>query len=190
MRAPSVAIAAAAIRPPTQRERVLDMLRTGPKSTLDIHGAYVLAVSNVIFRLRCEGHVIRNTPLPNGVAVYNLEVHEAHTYFVLAPDAAGDVQAVWVHNAGYPGKVMNVNEDFSDIASKYQKQVTGNPRGRAYIVDGVKFDGYRNQVLLDAKGLGYAKLIQDPHIASTLADNLVAQARRQLTAAQRREDAI
>lgn len=33
-----------------------------------------------------------------GVAVYNLEVEQAHTYFVLAEDA-GEAAAVWVHNA-------------------------------------------------------------------------------------------
>jgi hypothetical protein len=41
-----------------------------------------------------EGH-------SQGVMVYNLEVEQSHTYFVLTEDA-GDVEAVWVHNAnGY-----------------------------------------------------------------------------------------
>jgi hypothetical protein len=34
---------------------------------------------------------------PEGVAVYNLEVEQAHTYFVLA-EGAHDGAAVWVHN--------------------------------------------------------------------------------------------
>jgi hypothetical protein len=36
---------------------------------------------------------------PEGMTVYNLEVEEAHTYFVLAADAPVDAGAVWVHNA-------------------------------------------------------------------------------------------
>jgi hypothetical protein len=62
----------AKVRVPTQRERALALLRVGPQSTLDLHANYILAVSNVIFRLRLEGHVIVNTPLPNGVALYSL----------------------------------------------------------------------------------------------------------------------
>lgn len=40
----------------------------------------------------CEAH-------PQGVAVYNLEVEDAHTYFVMS--AEGCDGAVWVHNANY-----------------------------------------------------------------------------------------
>ncbi|MCH8820611.1 MAG: hypothetical protein IIB03_09880, partial [Acidobacteria bacterium] len=49
----------------------------------------------------------------------------------------------------------------SDIARKYQKQVTGTPNGKAYFKNGVKFDGLKNGTLLEAKGPGYAKLIKD-----------------------------
>ena len=40
-------------------------------------------------------------PHPEGVRVYNLEVAEAHTYFVLAEEAASDAEPAWVHNANY-----------------------------------------------------------------------------------------
>jgi hypothetical protein len=36
-----------------------------------------------------------------GVTVYNLEVEQTHTYFVLAEAAPPDAEAVWVHNAQY-----------------------------------------------------------------------------------------
>ncbi|WP_390884408.1 hypothetical protein [Humisphaera borealis] len=36
-----------------------------------------------------------------GVKVYNLEVEQAHTYFVLAEHAPDGADAVWVHNAKY-----------------------------------------------------------------------------------------
>ena len=67
---------AAKARAPTQRERVLALLRERPQSTVDLHANYILAVSNVIFRLRVEGHRIDTVTLPNGVALYAL-VREA-----------------------------------------------------------------------------------------------------------------
>ncbi len=57
---------------PSQCQRVLGLLRDGPKSTVDLHGAYVLAVSCVIHRLRAAGHVIDTATLPSGMAVYTL----------------------------------------------------------------------------------------------------------------------
>lgn len=57
---------------PTQPERVLALLRTGPQSTLDLRAHYVMAVGYVIFTLRAEGHAIRTTALPNRVALYTL----------------------------------------------------------------------------------------------------------------------
>ena len=36
----------------------------------------------------------------------------------------------------------------------YQARVTGTPSGQGYVVDGVKFDGYADGVLLDAKKNG------------------------------------
>lgn len=83
-----------------------------------------------------------------------------------------------------PGKLTRVAESFSDVASRYQKQVTGNPRGVAYLVDGVSFDGYRAGVLLEAKGLGYAGLIKDPRVAFSLSKTILGQARRQLRVAK------
>lgn len=68
--------AAAAARLPTQQARVLELLRHGPQSTLDLHANYVLAVTNVIFRLRAAGHTIRTASMSNRVAVYTL-VREA-----------------------------------------------------------------------------------------------------------------
>ena len=59
-------------RPLTQVERALVLLRERQRSTLDFHASYILAVTNVIFRLRHAGHVI-HTSHPNGkVAVYTL----------------------------------------------------------------------------------------------------------------------
>ena len=48
------------------------MLRGGPKNTVDFHNACILCAATVIFRLRAEGHVIVNTPMPSGMALYTL----------------------------------------------------------------------------------------------------------------------
>src|SRR5262245_9074303 len=82
-------------------------------------------------------------------------------------------------------KVMDVLENMSPLASQYQKQITGLARDKAYVVNGVKFDGYFNAVLLEAKGIGYAKLIRElgPKDLRDLAAKTLKQAKDQLKAA-------
>jgi hypothetical protein len=46
-------------------------------------------------------------------------------------------------------------------ARAYQEQITGHPSSEGYIVHGVRFDGYRDGVLIDAKGPGYARFTRD-----------------------------
>jgi hypothetical protein len=120
--------------------------------------------------------------------VYNWRIADYHTYFVSATE--GDA-SVWAHNIcragsslGGPGKVENVIENMSDVASKYQEQITGLRRGKAYVVDGVKFDGFKNGTLLEAKGLGYESLMNNPGVNNGLANRLLSQAQRQLNAAK------
>jgi hypothetical protein len=49
----------------------------------------------------------------------------------------------------------------SERAASYQTQITGRGPGWAYRVGDVKFDGYLNGVLVDAKGPGYARFVTD-----------------------------
>jgi hypothetical protein len=49
----------------------------------------------------------------------------------------------------------------SERSAAYQEQISGRPAGWAYEVAGVRFDGYTDGVLLEAKGLGYASFIKD-----------------------------
>jgi hypothetical protein len=71
-------------------------------------------------------------------------------------------------------------------AANYQAKITGRP-GEAFKVNGVKFDGGGNAgELLEAKGPGYAKLLQQKFGNSVL-DKLVAQAERQVAAAGGRQ---
>ncbi|RKG59200.1 hypothetical protein D7V80_37340 [Corallococcus sp. CA054B] len=91
-------------------------------------------------------------------------------------------------SAGGPGKWVQVNESMSDRARDYQAQVTGAPKGSAYRLkigdDEVDFDGYDlvDDLLLEAKGPGYAKFIQDNMTLKEFYrgfDKVLAQAERQ-----------
>jgi hypothetical protein len=55
-----------------------------------------------------------------------------------------------------PGQWSPVKESMSRRAARYQEQISGRPVGESYITRGVRFDGYENGVLLEAKGPGYA----------------------------------
>lgn len=59
-----------------------------------------------------------------------------------------------------PGNWQKVKEGMKARAAKYQTQITGRPPGEAYVVKGVRFDGFRSGVLLEAKGPGYAKFVK------------------------------
>ncbi|NNB99047.1 hypothetical protein HI113_34645 [Corallococcus exiguus] len=96
------------------------------------------------------------------------------------------------NSAGGPGKWVQVNESMSDRARDYQAQVTGAPKGSAYRVksgdDEVDFDGYDlvDDLLLEAKGEGYAKFIKDDMTLKEFFkgfDKVLAQAERQVNAA-------
>ena len=62
--------------------------------------------------------------------------------------------------SGPAGQWTAVNESMSARAAAYQTQITGKA-GQAYVVDGVRFDGRASNVLLDAKGPGYANFVKD-----------------------------
>lgn len=70
----------------------------------------------------------------------------------------------------------------SDAAAGYQLQVGGLARGLAYRLGSVNFDGFAGH-LIEAKGLGYARLMNDPYIVQELAERIMQQARDQLRAA-------
>jgi hypothetical protein len=95
------------------------------------------------------------------VAVVGLDVE------VTLASSALAVKAVGLPPPGGPGKWVQVNEAMADRARDYQAQVTGAPKGSAYRVrqgdEEVDFDGYdpKEDLLLEAKGEGYEKFIQD-----------------------------
>ncbi|WNZ59117.1 Tox-REase-5 domain-containing protein [Myxococcus sp. MxC21-1] len=94
-----------------------------------------------------------------------------------------------------PGQWGPANESMSARARRYQEQITGHSADEAYWVGGVgknsggvKFDGFEDGVLLEAKGPGYANKFLDnlkPKVwfESSGARALVEQAQRQLAKA-------
>jgi len=97
-------------------------------------------------------------------------------------------------NAG-PGSWGPVRESMSDRARAYQEFATGSPSDRTYTVfkpDGkpVKFEGFENGTLIDAKGPEYDRLLtpkppgSSPYPYQGVADDLVKTATRQLEGAQ------
>lgn len=70
-------------------------------------------------------------------------------------------------------------------ARAYQEQVTGRPATQSYLLDGVKFDGYKDGVLLEAKGPGYGSFVKDGKFADWFQgeNGLIDQAQRQFKAA-------
>ena len=88
-------------------------------------------------------------------------------------------------SAAGPGAWEAVSESMSARAAAYQSQITGVATDEAYVVNGVKFDGFSNGELLDAKGPGYANFVEDGEFKPFFqgADDLVAQAQRQVVAA-------
>lgn len=87
-----------------------------------------------------------------------------------------------------PGNWAKVNESMSDRAREYQARVTGRSDGFAYEVNGVRFDGYRDGVLQEAKGPGYAHFAKNGNFPRFYEgrENLRKQAKRQLEAADGR----
>jgi hypothetical protein len=93
-----------------------------------------------------------------------------------------------------PGQWGPAKESMSARARAYQEQITGHSADDAYWVGGmstkaggVRFDGFKDGVLLEAKGPGYAnKFLDDLEpktwFKNTGAQDLVEQAKRQLRA--------
>jgi hypothetical protein len=86
-----------------------------------------------------------------------------------------------------PGQWQSVKEFMSRRAARYQERISGYPVDQSYVVRGVRFDGYKDGVLLEAKGPGYANKFLDELTPKRWftkgARNMVEQAQRQLRAA-------
>ena len=84
------------------------------------------------------------------------------------------------------GKWETVNENMSEFSRNYQKQVTGK-EGVVWVQNGVKFDGMKDGILLDAKGK-YSQFIDKStgEFCEWFSgkETLVSEARRQISASE------
>ncbi|MHB8089290.1 MAG: Tox-REase-5 domain-containing protein, partial [Anaerolineaceae bacterium] len=89
------------------------------------------------------------------------------------------------YNYSSLGQWETASESMSARAASYQAQITGK-FGEIFRLNGVKFDGYNNGILMEAKGPGYANFIKNGQFRTWFqgARGLIEQARRQLIAAQ------
>ncbi|MBZ4375143.1 restriction endonuclease fold toxin 5 domain-containing protein [Corallococcus sp. AS-1-6] len=89
-----------------------------------------------------------------------------------------------------PGQWGPANESMSPRARRYQEQITGHTADEAYWVGGmgqssggVKFDGFKDGALLEAKGPGYARFFDELEpkdwFRHSGAKDLIEQAERQ-----------
>jgi RHS repeat-associated protein len=125
---------------------------------------------------------ITGQPVGNGLDRLQLGLSGvAGTTAVVAP-----VEGLF-NKVAEPGVWISTNESMSARAASYQQFVTGADPGQAYLVNGVKFDGFSGGTLLDAKGPGYATFVNSAGEFKPFfngADSLLDQAGRQIEAAQ------
>ncbi len=103
-------------------------------------------------------------------------------FFMAVVDVAGEPKPGPA--AGEPGGWITTTESMSARAQAYQEQITGRPWNWSYEVNGVKFDGFRNGTLIDAKS-SYKNFVKDGRFRDWFAGarSLANQASRQLEAA-------
>ena len=100
---------------------------------------------------------------------------------VAAGTATGAAEAI-----KEPGVWEMTNESMSEASRNYQRFITGAEDGMVYKVNGVKFDGYKDGVLIEAKG-NYSNFVNKKtgefYKWFDGKDSLISQAKRQSDAA-------
>ena len=166
----------------------------GTTRTVAAVGRGLEAVSVPALALTAEGAlVVERVAVPVGRAVTALSGGPGAAILLQrAGDAAGGQPAA----PEGPGQWGPANESMSKRAARYQEQITGHPASEAYWVGGkdlksggVKFDGFKDGTLLEAKGSGYANKFTDSlepqtWFEPTGADQLIEQATRQIKVAR------
>lgn len=147
---------------------------------------------------RCRGHRASAVPLRTGRA--GSRTHRSASGTVRVGAQRRPWAALILHRAntatqgsspaGGPGQWGPAKESMTPHARRYQEQITEHTGADAYWVGGmstqvggVKFDGFKNGVLLEAKGPGYAKFFEDlapkDWFRHSGAQGLIGQAERQ-----------
>ncbi|WPB80417.1 Tox-REase-5 domain-containing protein [Archangium violaceum] len=164
----------------------------GTTRTLGALGGGLESVSLPALSLSAEGTlVLERVALPVGRAVRVLgggpgAAVVLHMANPSAQEGTGSTGSSVQAPQG-PGEWGPVKESMSRRAARYQEQVSGRPVSESYTVRNVRFDGYKDGVLLEAKGPGYANKFTDKLAPKRWfvrnARKMVEQAQRQLGAA-------
>lgn len=98
----------------------------------------------------------------------------------LTTESLGGIQAAVtaIGVKGMQGFVVKENASMSSFSRTYQKQISGLNENEAFLLNGVRFDGIKNGVLLEAKGK-YAFLLEK----GWAQEGLIKQAQSQIKAA-------
>jgi hypothetical protein len=185
-----------------EQVKALSKLTTSLLSTLGTAGATTRTLRGVaeglharvpVLTLSAEGAlVMERMVVPVGQAVTVLSRGPGAAIFLHRANSGGSTPSP---SAG-PGQWGPANESMSDRARAYQEQISGHSASEAYWVGGmdprkggVKFDGFEDGVLLEAKGPGYANKFLDDltpkaWFKSSGARELIEQAERQRRAVQ------
>jgi hypothetical protein len=161
----------------------------GTTRTIATMGSGLEALSVPALSLSADGALVLQRAVPVGRAVSVLGGGAGATVVLhmANPSVQGQHGTGQSALARGPGQWQPVKESMSRRAARYQEQVSGQPVDQSYLVRGVRFDGFKDGVLLEAKGPGYTnkftdKLAPKPWFSKG-ARNLVDQALRQLKVA-------
>ncbi|TNV62775.1 Tox-REase-5 domain-containing protein [Corallococcus exiguus] len=137
---------------------VVALWGTASATTRSLKGLAVGAEASApMLSLSAEGAlVLELVSVPVGRATTVLSGASGAAVILLKSNAPGGGAS----SSGGPGKWRPATEHMEDAARKYQSQITNALEGQVYDVDGVKFDGFTNGVLLEAKGPGYEKFLE------------------------------
>jgi hypothetical protein len=128
--------------------------------------------------------VVRELALPVGAVTVSVGAGAVGASVVLMAQGSPPAEG--------PGQWVPENTSMSPEARRYQAQISGAPEGWAYSIrigpgpkDKVDFDGFKDGVLLEAKGPGYLALLKRMHGKSFFEgiEGMLNQARRQFDAA-------
>jgi hypothetical protein len=163
----------------------------GTTRTMATMGSGLEALSVPALSLSADGALVlqRVVPVGRAASVLGGGAGAAVVLHMANPSVQGQGGKSGPSGQGQgPGQWQPVKESMSRRAARFQEQVSGQPVDQSYVVRGTRFDGFKDGVLLEAKGPGYANKFTDKLAPKSWftrgARNLVEQAQRQFQAAK------
>jgi Restriction endonuclease fold toxin 5 len=130
-------------------------------------------------------HVLYNPIIHNEIAagVYGAVADDQWPIPSLTDDFTRTGRQAFKISEQVVGEFVKVKRGMSDIARKYQKQISRLPENVEFRLNNVDFDGFINGTLVEAKGLGYKGLLSSEKTRESVINNVLKEARRQVDAA-------